>query len=303
MNLYPIFPMLFNPNAKTFDAGNALLLAEAAEVAYNTEAAARALMLQRGLPNFQWIDLSGVFQDLHAFAASNNEIAILAFRGTADVQDWMTDLYATPTRFSWMFLGGPEVGEIHAGFGHALSDGWTKVVDAVRAVAPIPPVMETNSVDARRTFWITGHSLGGALASLAGAAFSLLPGYVIRPVSGIYTFGQPRIGLHNFCDNYARLLTPRTFRFVNNKDLVPRVPFQGWDYSDVGEMIHFTQTGDPQLQSEQWRDFLARTLESFQEAAEMFLDFKMDVGDHAISNYLQLVAGHQDALGRLFPGA
>lgn len=294
--------MPFNANAKSFDAANALLLAEASEVAYSTEDAAFALMQERGLTSFRWIDLSGVFQNLHAFAASNNEIAILAFRGTASVQDWMTDLYATPTRFSWIFQGGPEVGEIHAGFGHALSDGWGKVLDAVRAVAPIPLSMDTTSVDARRTFWITGHSLGGALASLAGAAFSLLPDNVIRPVSGIYTFGQPRIGLHNFCDNYSRLLTPRTFRLVNNKDLVPRVPFRGWDYSDVGEMIHFIDSGTPALQSEQWRDFLARTLESFQETVEIFVNFNMDVGDHAISNYRRLVADHQDALNRLFLG-
>jgi triacylglycerol lipase len=293
--------MPFNPKAKNFDAANALLLAEASEIAYNSEAAARALMQDRGLTNFIWIDLSGVFNDLHAFAASNNEFAVLAFRGTASVHDWMTDLYATPTRFSWLFQGGPEVGEIHAGFGHALSDGWGKVVDAVRTVAPIPAAMDTTSVDAQRTLWITGHSLGGALASLAGAGFSLLPDKVIRPVSGIYTFGQPRIGLHNFCDNYGRLLTPKTFRLVNNKDLVPRVPFRGWDYSDVGEMIHFIDSGVPELQSLQWRDFLARTLESFQEAVEIFANFDMDVGDHAISNYQRLVAKHQDALSRLFP--
>jgi triacylglycerol lipase len=293
--------MPFNPKAKNFDAANALLLAEASEIAYNSEAAARALMLDRGLTNFIWIDLSGVFNDLHAFAASNNEFTVLAFRGTASVHDWMTDLYATPTRFSWLFQGGPEVGEIHAGFGHALSDGWGKVVDAVRTVAPIPAAMDTTSVDAQRTLWITGHSLGGALASLAGAGFSLLPDKVIRPVSGIYTFGQPRIGLHNFCDNYGRLLTPKTFRLVNNKDLVPRVPFRGWDYSDVGEMIHFIDSGVPELQSLQWRDFLARTLESFQEAVEIFANFDMDVGDHAISNYRRLVAKHQDALSRLFP--
>jgi len=294
--------MPFNPNSKTFSAANALLLAEASEIAYSTEAAAQALMLERGLTNFQWIDLSGVFQNLHAFAASNSEIAVLAFRGTASVHDWMTDLYATPTRFSWIFEGGPEVGEIHAGFGHALSDGWDKVIDAVRAVAPIPAPMDTTSVDARRTLWITGHSLGGALAALAGAAFSLLPEKVIRPVSGIYTFGQPRIGLHNFCDNYGRLLTPRTFRMVNNKDLVPRVPFRGWDYSDVGEMIHFIDSGAPELQSEQWRNFLARTFESFEETVEIFAHFNMDVGDHAISNYRRLVADHQDALNQLFPG-
>jgi triacylglycerol lipase len=192
------------------------------------------------------------------------------------------------------------VGDIHAGFGHALSDGWRKIIAAVGAVAPQPAIMDTDSIDARRTFWITGHSLGGALAALAGAAFSLLPDNVIRPVSGIYTFGQPRIGLHNFCDNYGRLLSPRIFRLVNNKDLVPRVPFRGWDYSDVGEMIHFTRSGDPERQSEQWREFLARTLESFGEAIEIFTNFKMDVGDHSIGNYRQLVADHQDSLNRLF---
>ena len=179
--------MAFNPDAITFNAANALLLAEASEAAYMTETEACDRMSQLGLPNFQWIDLSGIFQNLHAFAASNNEIVILAFRGTADVKDWMTDLHATPVRFSWIFQGGPEVGEIHAGFGHALSDGWRKVLAALNKVAPQPALANTASVDARRSLWITGHSLGGAIAALTGAAFSLLPDGVIRPVSGIYT--------------------------------------------------------------------------------------------------------------------
>ena len=38
---------------------------------------------------------------------------------------------------------------------------------------------------------------------------------------------------------------PTNISMVNNKDLVPRVPFRGWDYSDVGEMIHFTENGAP----------------------------------------------------------
>jgi triacylglycerol lipase len=294
--------MAFNPDAITFNAANALLLAEASEAAYTTETEACDRMRQLGLPNFQWIDLSGIFQNLHAFAASNNEIVILAFRGTADVKDWMTDLHATPVRFSWIFQGGPEVGEIHAGFGHALSDGWRKVLAALNKVAPQPVLANTASIDARRSLWITGHSLGGAIAALTGAAFSLLPDGVIRPVSGIYTFGQPRIGLHNFCDNYSRLLTPKTFRLVNNKDLVPRVPFRGWDYSDVGEMIHFTLSGAPQMQSLQWRDFLARTFESFQEAFEILGNINMDVGDHSMSKYRELVSEHQQDLDGLFQG-
>ena len=294
--------MAFNPNALSFNAANALLLAEASEAAYNTEAAARALMEQRGLPEFRWIDLSGIFQNLHAFAASNDAFAILAFRGTASVKDWMTDLHATPVRFSWIFQGSPEVGDIHAGFGHALYDGWQKVLAALHEIAPQPEAGDPNPTNANRTLWITGHSLGGALAALTAVAFSLLPNKVIRPVSGIYTFGQPRIGLHYFCDNYTRLLTPRTFRFINNRDLVPRVPFRGWDYSDVGQMIHFKSNGDPERQSLEWRQFLARTFESFEEAIEIFANMKMDVGDHSISTYRQRVAEHQQVLDSLFVG-
>jgi len=291
--------MAFDANATNFCAANALLLAEASEAAYGTEEAARNLMATQGLTEFQWLDLSGIFEGLHAFTASNEQFTILAFRGTADVKDWMTDLHATPARYSWVFQGAPETGDIHAGFGHALCDRWKDVVNAVDKVMPRRQLQDTNSADPQSTFWITGHSLGGALAALAGSAFTLLPG-VIRPVSGIYTFGQPRIGLHNFCNTYDRLLTGVTFRLVNNRDLVPRVPFRGWDYSDIGEMIHFDANGTPRRQSEQWRGFLSRTFESFAEATEIFAHLNMDVGDHSMSKYKQLVAGQQDALARIF---
>ena len=87
----------------------------------------------------------------------------------------------------------------------------------------------------------------------------------VRLVNGIYTFGQPRIGLYNFCGNYDQLLRLQTFRFVNKEDLVPRVPFRGWDYADLGCMIHFDNAGKPVLQSSQWRNFLSRSIESFKE--------------------------------------
>ena len=71
----------------------------------------------------------------------------------------------------------------------------------------------------------------------------MLPGGIIRPVGGVYTFGQPRIGLHNFCGAYDRLLAGKTFRFINREDLVPRVPFRGWNYADLGQTIHFDSSG------------------------------------------------------------
>ena len=292
----------FEAEATAFSAANALLLAQASQAAYLNEADAQAKMAQLGLPNFQWIDLTEDFAGLHAFAASCDKFAILAFRGTLDTKDWMDDLQATPVRFNWLFEGGPEVGDVHAGFGHALRDAWDDINAALEVVAPRPAGdlnLATLATNPQRTFWITGHSLGAALAVLAGAAFSMLPHNVIRPINGIYTFGQPRIGLLPFCGNYDQLLHLKTFRFVNKQDLVPRVPFRGWDYSDVGRMIHFDSSGVPRFQSTEWTSFLSRTIESFQDFFSIAANVRTDVGDHAMDGYRQLVESQAAALAAL----
>ena len=128
----------------------------------------------------------------------------------------------------------------------------------------------------------------------------MLPGGIIRPVGGVYTFGQPRIGLHNFCGAYDRLLEGKTFRFINREDLVPRVPFRGWNYADLGQMIHFDSNGLPRLESREWSNFLARTFESFTDFFQITTHFNPDVGDHSRTGYEQLVQDHQAELEALF---
>src|SRR5439155_6881529 len=145
----------FEPQATAFSVANALLLAQASQAAYMDEAGARATMAQLGLPKLHWIDLRGLFDDLYAFAAGNGGFVILAFRGTKSFQNWMTDFYSTPARFSWLFEGAPEVGDVHAGFGHALRDAWNKIVDAVEAIAPRPHGdIDDPSLARQPSFWI-----------------------------------------------------------------------------------------------------------------------------------------------------
>jgi triacylglycerol lipase len=291
---------MFDPQANTFNAENALLLAKMCSAAYMDDAGAKQEVTSLGLTDFQWIDLTERFKDLYGIAASGDGFAVLAFRGTQNLKDWMTDLDATPTPFSWMFEAGPDVGQVHGGFGHVLRDAWSKVTAAVEAVAPQPQSVDPAKLAAQRTLWVTGHSLGGALAVLAGSVFSMWVDGPIRSVRGIYTFGQPRIGLHPFCGNYDHLLASKTFRFVNNQDLVPRVPFRGWDYADIGEMIHFTSDGTPQLQSVEWSNFLSRTIDSFKDFFSMTTNLNVDVGDHSMAGYQSLVAAKQADLDKLF---
>jgi triacylglycerol lipase len=285
---------VFEAQTTGFSAGNALILAQLCKAAYLDQASARALALQQGLTGFIWIDLTKQFEDVYAIAASGPGFVAIAFRGTKNFNNWMTDLHATPVKFPWIFDRGPDVGDIHAGFAHAVRDAWPKIQAALDALIPTPAVAP--GITQAPTLWIAGHSLGGALAVLTGAAFSMWSDAPIRSVNGIYTFGQPRVGLHSFCGHYDHLLSRRTFRFVNNQDLVPRVPFRGWDYADLGQMIHFDSTGKPKLQSSQWSNFLSRTFQSFGEFFDIAGHAQSDVRDHDMAGYAQLVQDQAPAL-------
>src|ERR1043166_6120111 len=224
----------FASQTTKFSAANALRLSMLANAAYLNRPDAQKVVNDLGLSRFAWIDLTEQFRDLYGFAAGCDDYAVLAFRGTANPKDWMTNLNAAPARFSWFFEGAREVGEVHSGFTLAVRHSWDAITDAVNQVMrplPAPPELGGSSTSAQPTLWLTGHSLGGALAVLCGAAFSITN--KIRLVNGVYTFGQPRVGLFNFCNNYNQLLRNSTFRFVNREDLVPRVPFRGWDYADI----------------------------------------------------------------------
>jgi triacylglycerol lipase len=291
----------FQANATTFSATNALLLARLCAAAYGNKTDAESLVLEElEFARFDWITLTGVFRSIYAIVATADEFTVIAFRGTKNVQDWMTDLCATPVGYPWIFEAGPDVGSIHAGFGHALGDAWVKIATTLATVSPPPTGVIGTSTVTQRTLWFTGHSLGGALAVLTGAAFSMWQNAPIRAVNGVYTFGQPRIGLYRFCGNYDHQLKSRTFRFVNKEDLVPRVPFRSWDYADVGQMIHNDR---PKLQSLEWTNFLSRAFESFTEFLEIGGNIQTDVGDHDISEYERLVRTQKNALNALFKGA
>jgi Lipase (class 3) len=267
----------------------ALICAKASEAIYGTsqdpegQATSQQALAPHGFSISAWVDLQTIFKDVCAFVASSANYNLLVFRGTKVPQDWMEDLCCTPARFDWIFESAPAIGEIHAGFGHTLADGLGRIISGLAPRDQTKPLL------------VTGHSLGGALAALVAACFSVMAP-AIRPLSAIYTFGQPRIGLHDFCNTYRRLLGRKLVRFVNKQDLVPRVPFRNWDYSDEGTMIHFDSSRNPSIESPEWQNFLARTLQSFGDFAEIMSSLSVDIGDHSMTGYRQLVEQNQHAL-------
>ncbi|KDD74927.1 hypothetical protein H632_c983p1 [Helicosporidium sp. ATCC 50920] len=76
---------------------------------------------------------------------------------------------------------------------------------------------------------VTGHSLGGALATLAAHDVRLL---LQHPRVRVYTFGAPRAGNRAFVAEHGRLV-PDHFALICAQDPVPRVP-KGWSYKRCG---------------------------------------------------------------------
>ena len=88
----------------------------------------------------------------------------------------------------------------------------------------------------------TGHSLGGVVASLGATALKLNGTY---PVDAVYTFGEPKLGNDVFTEFVQYFISPRRFRFVNYKDIVPHLPPEGLgqDYHHAGLEISLDQFG------------------------------------------------------------
>jgi len=116
---------------------------------------------------------------------------------------------------------------VHGGFWRALNQVW------------LSKIMPNIALLRSKPLWITGHSLGGAIAVLAAMRlFRELPGG--PTAQGVYTFGQPRVAKLGFAAAYqASPLWNRTFRFVNNMDIVPRVPPRVLKYCHVGRCGFF----------------------------------------------------------------
>lgn len=134
---------------------------------------------------------------------------VLAFRGTEKkISDWLTDLRCVPT------VEGKT--KVHTGF----LDAFTKNIDAkgrtveeaVRSILARPEAKD--ELGNPLPLFITGHSLGGALALLATKL-------IASDVTGAcYIFGAPRIGNYEF----FRFIKTPVYRVVNSSDVVPRVP-------------------------------------------------------------------------------
>lgn len=161
-------------------------------------------------------------------------LVIIAFRGTEPTKwaDLVTDLKAWKTPLAKH--GWPDGwGEVHAGFRTA----YESVGEALRA-----KLAEYEGQGL--AIWVTGHSLGGGLATLMGAE-------ILRRIEegarlelrGVYTFGAPRVGDRAFRERLAASATrhgAQLVRFRNGDDLVTAIP-RLQEYVHAGLLAHLRE--------------------------------------------------------------
>lgn len=164
-----------------------------------------------GYKNHAFIEDSGA----QCHVVWNKEEFVICFRGTEpdEFSDIKADLNAIPDR-------AQAGGWVHNGFQEEVNKVWDELQFLFKYAEG-------------KRFYITGHSLGGAMATIAASRLQ-------DKVDCLYTYGSPRVGTKK----YVQSVHVKHYRHVNNNDVVPRVPFSILGYRHHGELRYINYYGN-----------------------------------------------------------
>jgi len=142
------------------------------------------------------------------YVFKNDKTIVFAFRGSNDIHDWVSNMHVEQVETLH--------GTIHSGF--------------YKEYEKLAPLFEPdiNSAESR-TIFLTGHSLGGALAVISACIFRHL-----NPV--VITFGSPRVGTTLFNANVSTL---RYIRWVNGSDKICGLPVRKYSHCGIVRHLRF----------------------------------------------------------------
>lgn len=172
---------------------------------------------------------------------------VLAFRGTRSLDEWLSDATALPTKFA-LDTSTTTPGYVHLGFYEQYATGTNGTPPSsndprpagslAAQVAAAMPALTAAAGGATLPLYVTGHSLGAALAVLC--AMDVAVNFASSVAGGgaeltMTNFAGPRVSagsvvngftvfdVRQFVANYQARV-PSSFRVVNAADLVPILP-------------------------------------------------------------------------------
>ncbi len=233
-----------------------LHFAQIARIAYLQPGNVDGYLGRIGLNQEHFIDRDGA----QAYILGSETDLVVAYRGT-EPNDW-NDVKADVNALTVL---AETVGRVHRGFKREVDDLWPRIEKVVHSD--------------RRAVWFTGHSLGGAMATISAGRCHLSP-IPVEP-RHTYTFGAPRVGTKRYV-NHAKV---RVTRWVNNNDIVPRVPPTWLGYRHTGRHMYLDSQGNlrrltrRQRTQDRWRGF-----------REGIKQGSIDpLADHAMARYVEYI--------------
>ena len=198
-----------------------------------------------------------------AALVEHEEYLCMVFRGTNEILDWLDNINVFTTKELF--------GEFHRGFWNSVEDVWKTIYETYQTLR-----------EKKRPLFITGHSLGGAMATIAAAKLV----HEDKPFAGVYTFGQPRTMTRDTSLIFNSECGSRFFRFHNNNDLVTRVPARLMGYSHVGTYLYISKEKSIHQEAGFWFRFVDYIDGAIEAVKETGIDM---VEDHDMDDYLKAV--------------
>jgi hypothetical protein len=161
---------------------------------------------QKSVVDLQFMQLSRVERD-------GKNLIVIVFRGSQEPEDWMTNFNFDDDDFE-------DKGGVHQGFKEAM-DLFFKTMKEKQLVSNSVPIsgIDAEHFNQNNKIILTGHSLGGALATLSACYLYELG--IKKENIEVYTFGAPPVGTEKFCQYYENKIN--LYRVINENDVVPKL--------------------------------------------------------------------------------
>ncbi len=230
-----------------------LLFAEVSMLSYLHDDEAQPVFHEVGFTEVRYLERDGA----QVYVLGTERDIVIVCRGT-EPNEW-NDIRADANALTDL---AETVGRVHRGFKREVDDIWPELEQLLR--------------DEGRYVWFCGHSLGGAMAQICAGRCQVSD--IAAVPTEVVTFGSPRVGTKRYIQ-HAKV---RHLRWVNNNDIVTRVPPTWLRYRHTGTHMYLDRNGD------------VRTLSPAQRGKDRWAGFRSGLkqrrfdhfSDHAIADYV-----------------
>lgn len=255
-----------NPTVAELHYGNSYWMARLASLSYEKDSERILGILQNG--NLQNEDGDSRFIAVHPFNKGSSQAILvehenyycIAFRGTDEGFDWLDNISFYPTK------------GFHRGFLRSIDRIWDEIYSQYKSCKS----------KKSKPLFLTGHSLGGAMAVIAATKLDEKK----ENFWNIYTFGQPRVLRPTKAEDFDIKYRSLYFRFNFNEDIVTRVPTRKGGYIHIGTYVHIFPNGTIEKNSRNWLNFVSARPKAAQKLRRNLI---RSIEDHRMENYLNAI--------------